>query len=114
MIHVPDWKNGLPWYQQAFPNAEVKKIQAKNRKYLEFDGIDIELVNCDERAPSGVAGSVVYWGVDDFDHRLEYLISIGASLFRGPIEINGKLRICQVKDPFGNVFGIRENKLVAC
>ena len=110
MIYVPDWEDGFAWYQLAFPNAEVKEVKSKKWKYLVIDGVNLELVNCDETVPSGIAGTVVYWGTNDFDKRLEYLISIGASLFRGPMEIEGNVRICQVKDPFGNAFGVRENK----
>lgn len=110
MIHVPAWKDGFTWYLRAFPNAEVEEVKTKEWKYLVVDGISIELVNCDQTVPSGVAGTVVYWGTNDFDKRLEYLISIGASLFRGPMEIEGNIRICQVMDPFGNAFGVRERK----
>jgi predicted enzyme related to lactoylglutathione lyase len=112
MVHVPDWRDGFSWYRRAFSEAKVRGVQSGKWQYLELDGICLELVNSDEKVPSGVAGTVVNWSSHHFDERLAYLFSIGATLYRGPMEIAGNLRICQVMDPFGNVFGIREIETV--
>jgi len=106
MMHVPDWKSGLEWYQKAFPEAQVRSIDEWS--YLEYQGVPIEIVQADEKVGSGAAGSVVYWTASDFDERLEYLLSIGATLFRGPMNSAQGTRICQVRDPFGNPIGIKE------
>ncbi|MDX8425330.1 VOC family protein, partial [Vibrio parahaemolyticus] len=33
--------------------------------------------------------------------------AIGASLYRGPMEIENGLSMCQLEDPFGNLIGLR-------
>ncbi|TOL44982.1 glyoxalase/bleomycin resistance/dioxygenase family protein, partial [Vibrio parahaemolyticus] len=32
---------------------------------------------------------------------------LGARLYRGPMEIEDGLSMCQVEDPFGNLIGLR-------
>ena len=49
----------------------------------------------------------MYWQTEDFDARLSFLLSKGATLFRGPMDLKSGVRMCQVLDPFGNPFGIR-------
>ncbi len=110
MVHAPEWEEGFSWYQRAFPESNVTSAQSQDWRHLEYDGVSIEIVNADEKVPPGAAGSIVYWGANEFDERLAYLLSIGATLFRGPMEIEGNVRICQVMDPFGNAFGIREQE----
>jgi predicted enzyme related to lactoylglutathione lyase len=66
----------------------------------------------DERAPSGEvknpwgSSTVVYLAVDDFDATRERLIEAGCMPWRGPIEIEGGRRICQLRDPFATVWGL--------
>ena len=108
MVHVPSWQEGLRWYRQAFPDAQTRSFADQDWTCLECQGVAIELVNADGKVAAGAAGSVVYWVTSDFDARLAYLLGIGATLFRGPITIEGNARICQVRDPFGNSIGVRE------
>ncbi|MEM6429233.1 MAG: glyoxalase/bleomycin resistance/dioxygenase family protein [Deinococcota bacterium] len=107
MIHVSDVDMGLEWYQQAFPTATKKTIVEADFDYLEYQGIMIELVQADEKVSSGAAGSVVYWWVDGFQEKLDTLLSLGATLYRGPITIEQGMKMCQVKDLWGNCIGIR-------
>jgi predicted enzyme related to lactoylglutathione lyase len=66
----------------------------------------------DERAPSGEvknpwgSSTVVYLAVDDFDATRERLTEAGCVPWRGPIEIEGGRRICQLRDPFATVWGL--------
>jgi uncharacterized glyoxalase superfamily protein PhnB len=68
--------------------------------------------NDDERAPSGEvknpwgSSTVVYLAVNDFDASRERLIAAGCVPWRGPIEIDGGRRICQLRDPFATVWGL--------
>jgi uncharacterized glyoxalase superfamily protein PhnB len=65
-----------------------------------------------ERGPSGElknpwgSSTVVYFAVDDFDAARERLIEAGCLPWRGPIEIEGGRRICQLRDPFATVWGL--------
>jgi len=109
MIHVPDWRAGLAWYRQAFPQAEPIATESDDFGRLDHQNIAIEIVQADDKVAAGAAGSVVYWAVDDFDSKLQFLLGIGAVLYRGPLAIEGKTMICQVQDPWGNCIGLRGN-----
>ena len=107
MVHVPDVPAAIAWYQRAFPNAVRKRVEAHDFDYLTIGEINLELVPADEKVASGAAGSVVYWRVPDFDKALQRLKDIGGILYRGPMEIENGLRMCQIRDPWGNCLGIR-------
>ena len=107
MVHVADVDVGLRWYQQAFPSATRKSIAEPFFECLDVGGVSIEIVLADEKVASGAAGSVVYWRVEDFDLALSHMQSIGATLYRGPADIENGKRMCQVRDPWGNCIGLR-------
>jgi predicted enzyme related to lactoylglutathione lyase len=58
----------------------------------------------DERNPQG--GTVVYFAVDDFDAAREELLAAGCTPHRGPLAIDAGRRICQLRDPFGTIWGL--------
>jgi len=109
MIHASDVDAAFDWYSRAFPSAQRKVIAAYDKEFqcLELDGIQIEIVPADGKVASGAAGSVVYWAVDDFEAELKHFQSVGATLYRGPGEIEDGMRMCQVRDPWGNCIGLR-------
>ncbi len=109
MIHASDVDAALDWYSRAFPTSRRKVIASHDKAFecLELEGIQLEIVPADGKVASGAAGSVVYWTVPDFDAALNHFQSVGATLYRGPGEIEDGLRICQVRDPWGNCIGLR-------
>lgn len=107
MVHVPDVDAALAWYQQAFPEAVRMRIDALCFEYLAIGGVQLELVPCDDRVSAGPSGSVVYWQTAHFETSLRQMQSIGATLYRGPLRIEGGQMICQVQDPWGNCIGLR-------
>ena len=107
LVHVADWRAGLAWYSRAFPSGKPVVADDSGWECIAVDGVQIEVVPADGKVASGSAGSVVYWYAEDFDERLRHLQSIGAALYRGPLEIEDGLSMCQLKDPFGNLIGIR-------
>jgi predicted enzyme related to lactoylglutathione lyase len=107
LIHVADWREGLAWYSRAFPGARSIGPLADGWACLEVDGVQVEIVPADQKVASGAAGTVVYWSVPDLDARVAHLRSIGAELYRGPMAIEAGLFMCQFKDPFGNLLGLR-------
>ncbi|WP_299486484.1 hypothetical protein [Acaryochloris sp. IP29b_bin.137] len=107
LIHVNDPKAGLAWYQSAFPKAKKRKTTEFDFEYLDYDGVMIEVVAVDDKVGSGTAGSVVYWQTDDFQKRVEFLLSLGATLYRGPMIIENGMKMCQLKDLWGNCIGIK-------
>ncbi|WP_233259719.1 VOC family protein [Ramlibacter sp. WS9] len=107
LIHVPDVEAALQWYQRAFPISKRKRLEAFDFEYLRVGGIDLEFVPSDEKVASGAAGSVVYWYVANFEAALAHFESLGAKLYRGPMNIDEGQRMCQVRDPWGNCIGLR-------
>ncbi len=107
MIHVPDWKEGLAWYEKAFP--EAKRISYPEFEFacLELNGIQIEVVAADEKVGVGTFGLAVDWEVENFDNAMKHLIALGATLYRGPGKLEYGRRMCKLKDPFGNLIGLR-------
>lgn len=107
MIHAPGWRQGLDWYKKAFPKAKQISVPDLNFEYLRINNVNIETVNADKKVGTGAFGSVVYWKVLDFEKTKQHFESIGAVLYRGPMKIENNQKMCQFKDPFGNLIGIR-------
>jgi predicted enzyme related to lactoylglutathione lyase len=107
MVHVGDVRAGLAWYRRAFPEAVEAAIPGVDAGLLQVAGVQIEIVPADGKVPSGAAGSVVCWQVPAFESALASLLSLGAVLYRGPLQIEDGLSMCQVQDPWGNCIGIR-------
>jgi predicted enzyme related to lactoylglutathione lyase len=107
MVHVPDAREGLAWYQHAFSLAKRDMTEDQGFEFLRLGPIQIEVVPSDEKVSSGPSGSVVYWWVEDLTAALAHLEGIGATLYRGPMLIEGGLSMCQVQDPWGNCIGLR-------
>ena len=110
MIHVSDVTSALNWYARAFPQSIRKTLAMPTFEfeYLDVDGVMLELVPADEKVSAGTSGSVVYWKVQDFDKALAHFQAVGATLYRGPGEIEDGKRMCQVSDPWGNCIGLRD------
>ncbi len=107
MVHVPDLNVGLSWYMKAFPEASHIKLPEFDFEYLNLNGINIEIVKADEKVGTGPFGTVVYWEVENFGLTKSHLENIGATLYRGPMNIENGYKMCQMKDPFGNLLGLR-------
>jgi predicted enzyme related to lactoylglutathione lyase len=107
LIHVGDVKAGLDWYQRAFPDAVRCRVEGTDFEYLTIGNAQIELVPADAKVGSGAAGSVVYWRAPAFEETLARLLSMGAELYRGPMDIENGLKMAQVRDPWGNCIGLR-------
>ena len=70
---------------------------------------ELHLRPADSKSPAGSAGSVAYWRVADVDVAIARATSLGATLHRGPGDVReAGIRICQVREPGGVVFGMLE------
>lgn len=107
MVHVRDVEQGLAWYQRAFPSAIGCMAPGTDFEFLRVGEVQLELVPSDEKVRSGAAGSVVYWRVAGLAEAISRFAELGASLYRGPMQIEAGLGMCQVKDPWGNCIGLR-------
>jgi predicted enzyme related to lactoylglutathione lyase len=107
MIHVPSVEEALDWYQQLFSNAARQRLEEEDFEYLTIEGIPLEFVLADEKVASGPCGSVVYWRVPELNSALAHAQIIGARLYRGPLQIENDVAICQIRDPWGTCIGLR-------
>lgn len=114
MVHVPNPKEGLAWYERAFPGAKRHHVAEFDVEYLMVGAVCIEVVSADAKVSSGAAGSVVYWQVESLPVALARMRSLGATLYRGPMQIEGGLHMCQVRDPWGNCIGLRGPGEASC
>ncbi|TQP19207.1 MULTISPECIES: glyoxalase/bleomycin resistance/dioxygenase family protein [Vibrio] len=107
LIHVPNVEQGLSWYQKAFSDAKPVYHSDFDFTVLDLNGFSIEIVQADEKVGSGKNGTVLYWSVNNLSKSLACFEALGAKLYRGPMEIENGLSMCQVEDPFGNLIGLR-------
>ena len=70
--------------------------------------VTIGLHPSDAKTASGVAGQVAYWRVEHLKSSIDHFVAHGCTIFRGPIVGIDGVHICQVKDPYGNVWGLIE------
>ncbi|MEX5687771.1 VOC family protein [Pseudomonas silesiensis] len=108
LLHVPDWRAATKWYARAFVTAVQVHPASDDYGHLDMGGVALEIVQADEKVGCGPAGAVVYWSVPDLNAEVARLGTIGAALYRGPLDIEGGDRICQVRDPWGNCIGLRQ------
>ena len=88
-------------------SAVRSRIAEPEFEYLLVGSTRIEVVPSDSKVSSGPSGSVVYWRVAQFEEALAHFQGIGATLYRGPMRIEGGELMCQVQDPWGNCVGLR-------
>ncbi|AYA39712.1 glyoxalase/bleomycin resistance/dioxygenase family protein [Xenorhabdus nematophila] len=115
LIPVPDVKAGLEWYQCAFPSARSVYLAEFDFTVLELGDFSLDIVQADEKVSSGQQGTVLYWFVPCLNTSIRHFQAIGAQLYRGPMKIDSGLGMCQVKDPFGNLIGLKgvfEDKVI--
>ncbi|HFQ5022800.1 TPA: VOC family protein [Vibrio vulnificus] len=107
LVYVPDVEIGLRWYQQAFPEAVPMHLPDFDFTVLDVNGFSIEIVQSDDKVSEGKKGTVLYWSVRDLSFEISRFEALGAFLYRGPMEIENGLSMCQLEDPFGNLIGLR-------
>ena len=92
------------WWAAALAgDAPVTHLEGFS--FFELDGVEFAFHHDDGLNLRG-ASPVVYFAVDDVEAARTRLGAAGATLFRGPLEIDARRRICQMTDPFGNVIGL--------
>ncbi len=108
MVHVTNVADALTWYSLAFRMTDRRKVRSLPEfDFLQVGDVRLEIVPSDAKVSCGPAGSVVYWSVDQFEEALAHFQSVGAKLYRGPMQIEDGQRMCQMQDPWGNSIGLR-------
>jgi predicted enzyme related to lactoylglutathione lyase len=103
---VEDLAGATGWYGARL--GVEPTVRAQQLVMFDVAGIRLTLHEADEFNQPGPSGTVVYWTVDDVDATVARWSRHGASAHRGPKTIMTGERLCQMRDPFGNLFGLRQ------
>jgi len=102
IYHTPDIAAGKLWYMKflGFPPYFDQPF------YVGFNvgGFELGLTPDDSKSASGA-----YWGVKDIVAAHARLLELGAAPRTDIQDVGEGIRVADVLDPFGNVFGIIEN-----
>jgi predicted enzyme related to lactoylglutathione lyase len=66
------------------------------------DGLEIGL------DPNATGGPICYWNVDDIATSVKELVDSGATVAQEPHDVGGGMLVARVKDPNGNILGLRQ------
>lgn len=107
IYRTPDLAEGKRWYMKALGIAPY----FDQPFYVGFNVGGYELGLLSERdGPDATASSAgVYWGVKDIVSAHARLLEIGAQPHADITDVGEGIRVADVLDPWGNVFGIIEN-----
>jgi predicted enzyme related to lactoylglutathione lyase len=108
MLFADDTRAVAMWWAGAFGAERVNVEEHAQGPFVFFETGDIEFgVHVADPDKNPVGGSpVVYWSVDSVGSARAALLERGATHHRGPIEVDHERSICQLRDPYGNVFGL--------
>jgi len=99
-VNQPD--EAASWWAGAM---EGEVHHANEFSYVEVGDLEIGFHANDGLNPRG-SSTVAYFSTDDFEAERARLLHLGCSMHRGPLELSATRTIAQLKDPFGNVFGL--------
>jgi predicted enzyme related to lactoylglutathione lyase len=103
ILHVFDLERACHWYALLF-GVEPTQV-APDYRVRWVGGMEVCFHPADRKVSSGHAGSVVYWETANLQQAKSHAEKLGAKLYRGPLEVEEGRFICQMEDPFDNLFG---------
>lgn len=106
---VPDVCIAAKWYSE-FLELPIEYFDSNGEieaALIKVGSVEIFFHPVDEKMSAGNAGQVAYWKVANFHRALELAQNHGAKIYRGPLAIEENQAICQMWDPFGNLFGMQ-------
>jgi predicted enzyme related to lactoylglutathione lyase len=103
---VADLAAATAWYSARLGLEPVTR--AAQLVMFDLPGAMLTLHAADALNQPGPSGTVPYWTVADVDAVVAEWSRHGASAHRGPKTIMTGERLCQLLDPFGNLFGVRQ------
>lgn len=108
LFFVNDLKKAREWYSTLLGIEPI----FENEGYCAFQAgkTRIGIHPTDDKTAPGIAGQVAYWEVRSLEKIMSYFLENGCSLFRGPIVGVDGVKVCQLKDPFGNAWGLVEKR----
>ena len=104
MFFVADVEAAASWYGKLLEKIVIHVLP--DVPILRLETAEIWFHEADSKVSSGKSGPVTYWLVVDFSGAIRRAEQRGGSVYRGPLEIEKGDSICQIADPFGNLFGL--------
>jgi predicted enzyme related to lactoylglutathione lyase len=103
---VDDLDAAVQWYSARLDRQPV--VRGGALVAFDLDGTRLTLHQKDELNSPGPAGTSPYWTVPSVDVVVDEWTTHGATAHRGPKTVFTGERLCQLLDPFGNLFSVRE------
>jgi predicted enzyme related to lactoylglutathione lyase len=104
LMFVPSVPTAAEWYSSVLQLPVT--IVDENFATIPVGPAQLCFHRADSKVPAGRAGQVAYWRVASLIEAAGAFQRAGAQLYRGPLAIESGLGICQLADPFGNLFGL--------
>ncbi len=104
VLFVADVGSAAKWYAEIF-GTEVD-WENPSYAYIKVPGLVIGFHPADSKCPGGVGGTTAYWEVNNLGEAIEYLVSRGARLHRGPALTSFGAGAAMLIDPFGCSIGL--------
>ncbi len=102
---VPHVSVAQKWYREIFG---APRFSSKDFVLFEGPGIEIGIHTADAKALGAGGQQVLYWGVEDLAEALARMLALGCQVYREPIVGIDGPSVCQVQDPFGNIWGLKQ------
>ena len=108
MVFVDDPKAVASWYAPLFGDPPIRTIPTEGTDFawFEADGVELAFHPTDSGLNPAGRSVVAYWPVTSVNQVRSALLARGAIHHRGPLVVDATRSICQLIDPFGNVFGL--------
>jgi predicted enzyme related to lactoylglutathione lyase len=104
VLFVADIGSAAAWYAEIF-GTEVG-WENPRYAYIRAPGLVIGFHPADSKCPGGVGGTTAYWEVNNLNETINYLVSRGARLHRGPALTSFGAGAAMLIDPFGCSIGL--------
>ena len=104
---VADLESAIDWYSARLGRQPV--VRGGALAAFDIDGVRLTLHEADGFNSPGPSGTSPYWTVPDVDAVVDDFTAHGAVAHRGPKTVFTGERLCQLLDPFGNLFSVRQN-----
>ncbi|MEJ8283502.1 MULTISPECIES: VOC family protein [Curtobacterium] len=104
-LFVDDLDAAVAWYSARLRREPV--VRGGALVAFDIGSVRFTLHRADELNTPGPSGTVPYWTVPDVDAVVEDWVANGAVAHRGPKTVFTGERLCQLLDPFGNLFAVR-------
>ncbi len=103
---VEDLEAAVDWYSARLDAPPV--VRSASLAAFDVDGVRLTVHVADEYNDPGPSGVAAYWDVPDVDEFVAEWTRHGAIVHRGPKDVFTGERLCQLLDPFGNLFSVRQ------